>query len=284
MKKFLKIALWSLLGLVVVLGGLMSLFVYKITYGFPVSYETEAPTIPIPADRPAVLLFNKATGFVHGESIEAGKQVFADMAQKNGWFLYSTEDGGIFNKQQLSQFEAVIFNNSTGRVLNDEQQKIVEDYVLSGGSLMGIHGSGDNSHHWDWYIDNLPGAVFSHHSMNPQFQEATVRLDAGADSLVTAGLPSQFTHSDEWYVFLENPRNKGFQIVYTIDGEKINPSGNMLWMTDKGFGMGKDHPVAWYKQVGSGRTFYTSMGHDSGAWKQPAFVKMLENAVLTGVN
>jgi type 1 glutamine amidotransferase len=48
---------------------------------------------------------------------------------------------------------------------------------------------------------------------------------------------------------------------------------------DKDFGMGKDHPVAWYKATGKGRTFYTSMGHDASEWAQPAFVRMLENAV-----
>ncbi|MEQ9377502.1 MAG: ThuA domain-containing protein [Imperialibacter sp.] len=281
MKKFLKIALWSVLGVVVVLCGLMAGFIYKIKNGFPVSYETEAPNINIPSDKTTVLLFSKATGFRHGESIEAGKKVFAGLAIKNNWFVYDTEEGGIFNADQLAQFDAVIFNNSTGRVLNDEQQQHLEDYVTNGGSLIGIHGAGDNSHHWDWYTDNLMGATFSHHSLNPQFQETTVMLDTSADSVITAGLPGRFTHSDEWYVFLENPRNKGFQIVYTINGESINPSGNMLWMTEKDFGMGKDHPVAWRKRIGKGQSFYTSMGHDSGAWNQPAFVKMLENAVTS---
>ena len=53
----------------------------------------------------------------------------------------------------------------------------------------------------------------------------------------------------------------------------------MLWMKDKNFGMGKDHPVAWYRATGNGRTFYTSMGHDATAWAQAPFVRMLENAV-----
>ena len=104
-------------------------------------------------------------------------------------------------------------------------------------------------------------------------------LEAGADSLLAAGLAAEFTHTDEWYVFFDNPRKKGFNILYTIDGETISPSGNMLWMTDKDFGMGKDHPVAWHKQIGNGRTFYTSMGHDASAWQQEVFVKMLANAV-----
>ena len=252
---------------------------YKVKYGFPVSYETDAPTIDFPSGQRAVLLFSKSTGFRHGESIETGKQVFVDLAKKNNWFLYSTEEGGVFNPEQLAKFDAVIFNNSTGRLLNDDQQTLLQQYVENGGSLIGIHGAGDDSHHWDWYEKNLVGSLFSHHSLNPQFQEAEITLNAVQDSVMSQNLPATWTHADEWYVFFENPRDKGFNIVYTIDGEKINPDGNILFTKDKNFGMGKDHPVAWYRVSGKGRTFYTSIGHDATAWKQDAFVRFLENAV-----
>jgi type 1 glutamine amidotransferase len=279
MKKFLKIILWSIGSVFVLLAILMSVFMYKVKYGFPVSYETDAPTIDFPSDQRAVLLFSKSTGFRHGESIETGKQVFDDLAKKNNWFLYNTEEGGVFNPEQLAKFDAVIFNNSTGRLLNDDQQKVFQEYVENGGSLIGIHGAGDDSHHWNWYEQNLVGSLFSHHSLNPQFQETEITLDAVQDSLMSQGLPARWTHADEWYVFFENPRDKGFNIIYTIDGEKINPDGNILFTKDKNFGMGKDHPVAWYRTTGKGRTFYTSIGHDASAWKQDAFVRMLENAV-----
>lgn len=32
--------------------------------------------------------------------------------------------------------------------------------------------------------------------------------------------------------------------------------------------MGKEHPVAWYKTTGAGKTYYTSLGHDATAWQQ----------------
>ena len=66
-------------------------------------------------------------------------------------------------------------------VINAEQKKALEDYVKKGGCLIGIHGSGDNSHHWDWYVKSLLGAEFSHHPLDPQIQEATVTLEAVAD-------------------------------------------------------------------------------------------------------
>ncbi len=276
MPRFLKIILWVLLSLLILVFAGGGIFIYKVKYGFPVFYETEAPDITVSQDRYAVLLFSKTTGFRHGESIDAGQKIFQELADKNGWYLYRTEEGGIFNPSQLSGFDAVIFNNSTGRVLNDDQRKALESYVENGGVLIGIHGAGDDSHHWEWYKSNLLGSEFSHHSLNPQLQEATVVLQ----DTTSTGLIPEWNQTDEWYVFYENPKENGFKILYTIDGESISASGNILWMTDKDFGMGKSHPVAWHGTVGQGRTFYTSMGHNAAVWQNPGYVKMLELAVI----
>lgn len=279
MSKTVKIILWSVLVVILLFTGLAAGFVYKVLYGFPVFYETEAPAINFPKEKPAVLVFSKTTGFRHGASIDASKPVIAALAKKNNWYVYETEEGGVFNAVQLAKFRTVIFNNSTGEVINDEQKRALEQYVENGGSLMGIHGAGDNSHHWDWYVQNLLGAEFSHHPLNPQFQMADILLDTPKDSLLSAQLTKKWTHSDEWYVFFENPRQKGFNIVYTINGQKINPSGNILFVKSKNFGMGKDHPVAWYKQTGKGKTFYTSIGHSETAWQNEHFVKLIESAI-----
>ena len=53
----------------------------------------------------------------------------------------------------------------------------------------------------------------------------------------------------------------------------------MLFVSTKNFGMGKDHPVAWYKQTGKGKTFYTSMGHSETAWQNQHVVRLLETAL-----
>ena len=114
--------LWTFITLFVLIVLAMAGFIYKVRNGFPVSYETEIPSIDFPEGKKSILLFSKATGFRHGESIEAGKKTFDDLAKKNDWVIYSTESGGVFNQPQLSKFDVVIFSNSTGRVLNDEQQ------------------------------------------------------------------------------------------------------------------------------------------------------------------
>jgi type 1 glutamine amidotransferase len=270
---------WSLGALIVLSGVLIAGFFYKIKNGFPVSFETEVPEIKFPGNRTAILLFSKTSGYRHESSIAAGKEAFAKMAKDNDWYLFETEEGGVFNSNQLSEFNIVIFNNSTGRVLNDGQQAALEKYVEQGGTLVGIHGSGDDSHQWNWYKRHLMGVEFSHHPLDPQLQPAEIMLNAVPDSLLLNDLAPRWNHTDEWYIFFNNPRKRGFNVLYHIDGEKIIPNGNFLFVTDKDFGMGKDHPVAWYKTTGKGRTFYTSIGHDRNAWRQPEFLKMLENVI-----
>lgn len=279
MKKWFKIVLISIVSTAVLLGALLAGFIYKVKNGFPVFYETEKPALHIPQRHPTVLLFSKTTGFRHGEAIDASKKMFAEMAKRNRWFLYETEEGGVFNAEQLAKFNVVIFNNSTGEVINDEQKKALEEYVENGGGLIGIHGSGDDSHHWDWYEKNLPGAKFSHHPLKHQLQKTTLFLEPLSDSTLRKKLPTQLTHTDEWYIFFENPRSKGFNIIYTINGDKIIPNGNMLWIKDKNVGMGKDHPVAWFKNTGKGRTFYTSIGHTGEAFGRSELVQLLDNAI-----
>jgi type 1 glutamine amidotransferase len=278
MKKALKIFAWTVLVIILAFAGLIGTFIYKVKNGFPVSFETEKPALAIPANKSAILLFSKTTGFRHAESIQASIPALKNLEDKNNWFIYGTEDGGVFNAEQLKQFKVVVFNNSTGRVLNEDQQKALEDYVNQGGAIMGIHGAGDNSHHaWNWYMQDFLGAEFSHHPLNPQFQKAEVKLETGVDSLFSQHLSTSWVNTDEWYVFFTQP--KGAQVLYYINGDKIIPNGNILWTTDKNFGMGKYHPVAWYRQMGKGKGFYTSMGHSKDVWNNPDYVKLIENGI-----
>ncbi|MCF2446713.1 ThuA domain-containing protein [Dyadobacter sp. CY345] len=282
MTKNIKIFLRTIIALVVIAAAAGALVVYKIKNGFPVSFETDQPEISFPANKPALLLFSKTTGYRHSESIEAAKHVFQNLSEKNNWFLYETEEGGVFNPEQLRNFKVIIINNATGRILSAEQQKAVKQFVDSGGTLIGIHGTGDFSHDdWPWMNTNLVGARFSHHPLNPQLQAAQVHIDKNADSIITHHLPESWKQTDEWYIYFSQP--KGVKIVAFIDGEKILPSGNMFFVHDKNFGMGKYQPVAWYRNVGSGKTFYTSMGHDPAVWKNENFVSLLENAVYWSI-
>lgn len=271
--KKLGISLLVILGLAYIS---LNMFMYQATHGFA-TYEEEIPVINFPAKEIKILVFSKTTGFRHGEAIEAFKEVIDSIGISKDYFIYQTESAGVFNPDQLHQFDIVIWNNSTGPVLTDQQRQDFKEYITSGGNFLGIHGAGDSSHKWEWYVTNMICAHFSHHPIKKHIQDATVTLSTTVDS--TWAGPPVWLHSDEWYVFEDQPNQLGANVLYRIDGTKIDPNGNLLWMTGKEFGMGSDHPVAWYKKVGQGKSFYTSMGHNKAAIKNKNFVRMIEEGL-----
>lgn len=88
------------------------------------------------------------------------------------------------------------------------------------------------------------------------------------------GLPSEWRMTEEWYSFDRSVRGKA-RVIASLDEGSYNPG--------EGFGrklsMG-DHPIAWSQCVGSGRSFYTAIGHRPESYVQPESVKLLEQGIL----
>ncbi len=246
------------------------------SYGFlrsPV-YETVAPELPS-LERPAILVFSKTNSFIHKEAIPAAEQLFQAMAANNGWSIYITENGAIHNPEQLSQFDAIIWNNVTGDVLTVEQREAMRNYIESGGGWLGLHGAGDSSSDWDWYENTIIGAQFIGHPFNPQFQKATVVIEAQQDPIV-AHLGTTWERTDEWYSFAESPRLQGKNILATLD------ESTYILRDHKGgdLSMGNDHPIIWKSCLGTGRTLYSAMGHTAESYQEPEYIELLEQAII----
>lgn len=282
MKKFLKIFGISLLAIILLGVGFISYVVYRAKYGLPF-YDKTPPELAEQTAETSILLFSKTNGFPHTEAIEASIPVFTKMAADNGWDLVETNNAAVFNADQLSRFDLVIWNNATGKNLTDEQRAAFKAYMEDGGKFMGIHGAGDDSHQWDWYINTLIGAHFSHHGIGPQIQEGVINLECDSVNYsLCEPLPSSITRTDEWYVFLDNPRDAGFTVLYTLDEADLNMAVNLPFGIgkDKNFGMGDDHPMVWYKDLPKGgRTFYYGMGHTGGTFGEADQVKILEQGI-----
>ncbi|WNH08543.1 ThuA domain-containing protein [Thalassobellus suaedae] len=97
----------------------------------------------------SVLVFTKTEGFRH-KSIESGVQTINLLGVENDFEVTHTENAKVFTKDNLKQYGLVIFLNTTGDVLNEDQQKAFENYIKSGGSFMGIHAASDTE--FEWYL------------------------------------------------------------------------------------------------------------------------------------
>ena len=109
--------------------------------------------------------------------------------------------------------------------------------------------------------------------MAPQFQDARVVVadDAGG---VTQSLPRQWTMSDEWYSFAKSPRLSGAHVLATMDETSYSPVG----FAGMNIRMG-DHPIAWTKCIGNGRSFYSAIGHRPESYSEPNSVKLMEQGI-----
>lgn len=97
-----------------------------------------------------ILVFSKAAAFRH-QSIDAGKTALAKMAKEKGFGVNFTEDAETFNESNLKKYHAVVFLNTTGDIMNNEQQSTFERYIQAGGGYVGIHAATDCEYDWPWY-------------------------------------------------------------------------------------------------------------------------------------
>jgi cytochrome c len=87
-------------------------------------------------ETPRVLVFSKTAGFRH-ESIEAGKAAMVAMAEKYKFQVDTTENDSAFYEDNLKNYHAVVFLNTTGDVLNAEQQNNFERFIQAGRHPLG---------------------------------------------------------------------------------------------------------------------------------------------------
>jgi len=213
------------------------------------------PALPsMAADAPYdVLVFSKTAGFRH-DSIAVGTQAIRELGAANAFTVTATEDAAAFSTANLAQYEAVVFLNTTGDVLDDTQQAAFESYIRGGGGYVGVHSAADTEYGWPFY-GNLVGAYFASH---PAIQQANIKVENRAHA-ATANLPQTWTRTDEWYNYQTNVRSSA-RVLATLDESSY-----------AGGGMGADHPHAWCKTVEGGRSFYTGSGHSQESYAEPAF-------------
>lgn len=228
----------------------------------PVPAPTSPPPAASPATAPRLLLFSKTAGFRH-DSIPAGIAAVKAIADRRGIGLIATEDPEVFADTTLTAMSAVVFLNTTGDVLNQEQQAALERYVRAGGGFAGIHAAADTEHNWPFYGE-LVGARFANHP--PGLHTATVRVEDHAHPS-NGGVPVGWERTDEWYNFTSNPR------------ASVHVLANLDESTYSGGTMG-DHPIAWCHSVGKGRSWYTAGGHASESYADPVFFNHMQGGIL----
>src|SRR5690606_2974766 len=218
-------------------------------------------TLPAKGQDAKLLVFSKTAGFRHN-SIPAGIKALEKLGREQGFVITATEDAGPFTDQGLAPYQAVVFLNTTGDVLNNEQQAAFERFIRSGKGFVGIHAATDTEYEWPWY-GRLVGAYFKSHPPTVEGKLTVVNKNHPS----TKGLPDTFRFEDEWYDYRENPSPEKVNILITIDQTSYDHDSN------------KNHPISWCHEFDGGRAFYTLLGHRPESFSEPLMLKHLAGGI-----
>ena len=208
-----------------------------------------------------VLVFTKATAEKHA-STAAGSQAIKALGKQHRFVVQVTDKTDRFNDEDLASYRVVVFLNTSGDVLSDEQQAVFERWFKAGGGFLGIHSAIETEPDWTFLSDILGTRATG----QSELDEATIKV---ADRVHDASrsLPERWIRSDRFYNFSSNVRGQ-FHVLATADET-----------TYAGGTMGFDHPYAWCKDTQGGRSFYTAGGDTAASFSEPDFQEHLVGAL-----
>ena len=239
------------------------------------STTTPAPAPATPAPPPAppvtlkrVLVVTYTTGFRHS-SIPIAEATLQELGVTANLFevRYCRTEADVksmLTPQGLSDVDAVFFANTTGN-LGIPDMRAFLDWIAAGHAFLGTHSASDTYHDSPEYLSMLGGELVTHGTIAP----ADVRVDDPADAAV-AHLAPRFTISDELYRFTRNSRADVHALL------------SMDRVPDDGVGQPgapADLLMAWRREFGSGRVFYTALGHREEVWQDARYRQHLLGAL-----
>lgn len=178
--------------------------------------------------------------------------------------------------KNLDYFDAVVFYTNGELDLDDEQKQALLDFVaVDGKGFVGVHTAAATAYAWPEYGQML-GGVFDNHPWGIANARVIVeRPDFPAMRPFETGM----TLRDEHYQMRAQPFSRAnVDVLMRLDPESVDLANPMVHRTDA------DFPVAWIRNHGAGRVFYTGLGHTDASWDDPRIRTMMREAIVWAVN
>ena len=173
------------------------------------------------------------------------------------------------NYKNLDDFDAVVFYGIGELELTDEQKADLLSFVKDDGKgFVGIHTAVTAFYTWPEYGEMI-GGYFDDHPW--VIFNAPVIVEA-PDFPAMKAFPKTFTARDEIYQVKNFSRDR-VRVLARLDASKLDLNNPRVHRTDK------DFAVAWARNYGKGRVFYSTFGHTLESWDDPAMQTMWLEAI-----
>jgi len=218
-----------------------------------------------PAKPRKLLVFNLCKGFRHSSIPYAAKAVEVMGAKTGAYRTVVTDDVKVFAPERLKAFDAVVFNNCTGRIFPPPKdtggvdlKRSLLSWLAAGGGIAGIHAATDGE------MGAIIGGTFASHPWG----KVPVKIDEPKHPLTAAFGGADFEVRDEIYVFRAPYSRERLRVLLSVDTSKMKlPAGRKPPRTDN------DYAISWVARHGKGRIFYCSLGHGHHIYRDPKVLR-----------
>jgi type 1 glutamine amidotransferase len=168
----------------------------------------------------------------------------------------------------LSGVDAIFFLGHRDVPIDEAQKADLVAFVRDQGKgFVAAHTGLTALDGWPEFGELLGGRYDGH----PWNNAAGTVVNEAPDFPATAHFPATFAFTDEFYQPKEFSRQKS-RVLLRLDVAKMPPTAQVRVKDG-------DLPLAWAKNYGKGRVFYSSLGHDASTWDNRDVAQMYFEAL-----
>ena len=178
-----------------------------------------------------------------------------------------------FAASDLKKYDGVIFLNTQGDLPLPDPAAFAE-WVKGGKAFVGISTAADTLHGCQPYLEMLGGEYEGHAWDEP----VKLRIE-DRKHLASAVFPTRFEYTDKILQF-KNWKRDGVHTIIAVDPsnvEREKKDGKGFF--ERGTREDKDYAVAWTRDFGKGRVFYTALGTATETWNDAKFQQHLYGGI-----
>jgi type 1 glutamine amidotransferase len=230
--------------------------------------HTLRPHAGAASDKKGRLLYLTLSGGFKHDTVAPSRDMVRGIGEKSGSFETTlADDVSGFTAENLKNYDAVMFYTTGELPMTDDQKVAFANFVRSGHGFVGVHSATDTFYMWPEYLD-IVGAYFNDH---PWHQQVTVDVVDPANPIVKF-LGKSFQVNDEIYQMSDFQASTS-HVLLKLDTSSVDMKNPRVRQRFYGY------PLAWTRNVGKGRAFYTALGHEEAVWKSDWFQQLLLNGI-----
>ncbi len=231
-----------------------------------------------PAKPRRLLIFDRNVGYPGHASIAHANLAFTLMGTKTGAYeTVVSRDPQVFAAASLKRFDAVFFNNTVGNCFEDSQLRHnLIAFVYAGGGLFGVHGATVAFTRWpgaheDWpeFGIMLGGRGARHRESN---ELVTVKVECPDHPLTKSFGTASFEYRDEFFRVHDPYSRDRVRVLLSIDTDKTDLRPRSPRFTQER--ADNDYALAWVRNYGRGRVFYSTIAHNPYVFWDPMMLKL----------